>query len=354
MTFSYTLPRKSGTYKFIRVDQTTRNEEGEITTVISGTGSIMRQQNTQLKELGNFQAVGPLELGDDLVRIYYLAEDSEGEEISIRIATMYASQSRSTYTSATNEAMVTLYSALLPLKQTVLTETLTLDAGDVAVDEAITLITEVGLPYTYSASTKQLNEARSWEPGTEYIDVVNDLMDFAGYWSVRPDRSGRASLQPYQSPLARTSIWSFAEGPDCIFESNMQFESDAYDVPNVFVVVSSNPTETFSGSFENDNADSPYSTTNRGREIATVRLTDDADDTDDCDDMAERDAQNHPGAADTYTVRHAYVPVTISDLVSLSWTTRDVQAVGTIQSQTLTLDPPLTTTSAVKRVWGTS
>lgn len=350
MSFDYTLPRRSGTYRFVRVDRDTWMEAEELDNVVSGSGSVMRIQNNALKEQGVLSVVGPLGIGDDLLRIYYEATDSAGETLSTPIATLFASKGKSKYTSAAEQGSVTMYSALLALKRKVITETMTIAAGAVAIDEAEDLLDEVGMQHAITASTKQLNVGKSWKPGTSYLDIINDLCQFAGYWAARPDPAGRVKLFPYASPRERTAVYDFEEGPSSIFLPDMGYESDAYDVPNIFVVNSTNATETFSGSYENSDPESPYSTANRP-EIPTVREVNDADDADDCASMAERDAQTHPGPADTYTVQHAYRPLTISDVVNVIWPARDINIKGAIQSQTLTLNRALMVTSAVKRVW---
>lgn len=349
MAFGWTLPR-SGPLRFVRVSYDDRVELAPLATV-QGGGYISRQLETSLKETGGLQIVNPPSIADDLVRIYYEPTDSEGESESVALATMHAAKASTRYTSAAQPATWTLYSALLTLQQTVLTESLTIAAGSVAVTEASDLCTDLGLPVVATPSTKELTVDHSWNAGDSYLKIVNELLDFAGYWSVRPDGQGRVVMAPYVEPGNRAAVWEFEPGANCIFVGDVAYESDAFDVPNVCVLTCSNGDTSFSGSYTNDDPSSPYSTVTRGREIALVETVTDAVDGADLALRAQKRLMTATAATERLTVRHAYAPITIGAVVQFSWPKHGIAVRASVQSQDITLGRACLTTSVLKRVW---
>jgi hypothetical protein len=349
MAFDWTLPR-SGPLRFVRVAYETRVELEPLTTVQAG-GSISRQLETGLKESGYLQIVNPPAIADDLVRVYYEPTDSAGESTSVALATMHAAKGSTRYTSAAQPASWTLYSALLTLEQTVLQESLTIAAGAVAVTEASDLCTDIGLPVVITPSTKQLTVDHGWNAGDSYMKVINELLDFAGYWSARPDGWGRVVMAPYVEPGNRAAVWTFEPGANCTFIGDVTYESDAFDVPNVCVLTCSNGDTSFSGSYTNDDPSSPYSTVTRGREIALPETVTDAVDGADLALRAQKRLMTATAATETITVRHAYVPVKIGDLVQFSWPKHSIAVRASVQSQDIALGRACLTASTLKRLW---
>ncbi len=349
MAIDWTLPRL-GVFRFFRVAYAGRQELEELTTIRPG-GRITRNLGTDLKEEGKLPCVELPSLGDDLVRIYYVVTDDAGQEASIALATMHAVKPKADYTAAAETAELNLMSALLTLQQAKLSASLTIPAGTVAIDAAAAICTALGLPYVASGSTRALTSDASWNAGDTRLKVVNYLLDFAGFWSAQVDGWGRVVFAPYEDPGRRTPVWTFAEGPRCIFEPAASIETDAWDVPNVCVLTASSPTAALSGSYTNDDPGSPYSTVTRGREITLAETVDDAIDAADLNARAEKRLMLATSATERLEIRHAYAPVTIGDVIDFGWNTRGLAMRSAIQSQDLTLTPALPTKSLSKRVW---
>ena len=345
----WTRPR-SGRFRFWRVDAATRLEVEQITTVRPG-GSITLNANTALKVSGRLPVAAPIDIGDDLVRIYYEAVDADGDSDSIALATVYAEADVTSYTSAAATSDLTLYSVLLALQDAQIRETLTIVAGSVAVDEAADICEEAGLPVVASASTRELQSDASWDPGTSLLEIVNYLMDVAGFWSVSVDGWGRVVMEPYTDPASRTAVWSFTDGDDSVFLPSVDVSTGAFRVPNVYVLVCSRPDdEPLVGSYTNDDPASPYSTVVRGREITVTDTVDDAVDTDDLDARAKMRLLAATADNETTTIRHAYAPLTIRDVCAFRWSAHDLSLRGAVQSQEIALVPSAMTTTTVKRV----
>jgi len=345
----WTIPRQ-GVYRYYRVDYTTRLEIEELTTILAG-GSITRNMYTDLKEAGKLPAIGPLSLGDDLVRIYYVVEDDNGNTEAVALATMHAVAESVALNAATESCELTLYSALLTLQQDTIETSLTIPAGTVAVSEAASLCAALGLPVVASPSVKTLGSDVSFDAGTTYLKIVNHLLGYAGFWSVLVDGWGRVVMSPYQSPDERAVSWEFVAGENCIFLPSVELASDSFKVPNKCVLVCSNADTTLAGSYTNDDPASPFSTVSRGRTITMTETVNDAEDVDDLNGRARARLQSATAATETVKVQHAYAPVTTSDVVRLRWDGRNVDLEGAIQAQEIALVPSALVTTEAKRIW---
>lgn len=349
MAIDWTIPRLDA-FRYYRVDYATRQELEELTTVRAG-GQITRNVETTLKETGTIPVVGGASfLGDDMVRIYYNVTDDDGNSDSFPLATMHAVRDQSDYSAAAQESQVRLYSGLLTLQDAVIKESFTLDATDVAVDEAVAICTTLGLPVVYTPSTRELQTDASWNPGTKYLTIVNYLLDLAGYWSAGVDGWGRITMTPYQDPAERTPLWQFVSGENCIYLPKVAIEAKA-DIPNVCVLIASNPTGALVGTYTNSDPSSPYSTVSRGREIALVQTVTDAVDETELDARAQRRLIEATVGVEKVTINHAYAPVYPGDVVQFGWDTHGLSMKASIQAQTISLIPSALTTASLKKVW---
>jgi hypothetical protein len=341
---------RTGAFRFVRVGFSTRDELEEIATIRPG-GSLTRNVNTSLKEAGQLTAAGPLSIGDDLLRVYYDVTDEDGASESIAIATMHAATERSDFSAASEACSLRLYSALLALEQDRLDASLTVASGTVAVSKAAEIAVDLGLPVVASASSKTLTADMSWDAGTTRLEVVNDLLEFAGFWSAGVDGWGRVVMAPYESPAARSVAWTFQSGEGCTFLPSVSRATDAFDVPNKCVLVASMLDSTLVGSYTNDDPLSPFSTVSRGRTIAITDTVSDAETTEDLVARAQMRLAAATSSSETVVLSHAYAPVTIGDAVRLRWSGRGIDHDAAVQSQELTLVPSLMTRTTAKRIW---
>lgn len=340
------------TYRYIRVDYATRAELEELRTVQPG-GTITRNINTTLKESGSLPCGGPIDIGDDLVRIYFDAIDDETDAAeTVVLATMHATAENVQYSAATATSTLTLYSALLTLEQATIDATLTVPAGTVAVSKAAEIITGLGLPVVADPSSATTTADASWDPGTSKLGIVNDLLGVVGFWSARPDGWGRVILLEYTDPSDRQSMWDFTAGPRCIFLPDLAYTSDRFSVPNKCTVICSQAEgEPIAGVAVNDDSVSPYSTVSRGREIPLTATVSDIADQAAADALAKQKLVAASAASETVTVKHSYAPVTIGDVAHLTWGTRGLDFDGTVQSEDVSLTPGALTISNIKRIW---
>jgi hypothetical protein len=164
----------------------------------------------------------------------------------------------------------------------------TVDAGANYVDAVVTLLGDVGMVVAASSST--LPAAMEWEPGTPKLKIINWLLGAINYQSLSFDEDGRAVLQPYAAPSARTEEYVYADDVDTsLLLPEVEQELDLFSVPNKWILVVSNPDQdAITSTYTNSNPASPTSTVRRARTIVNYRTEQDAADQAALDAKAER------------------------------------------------------------------
>jgi hypothetical protein len=131
---------------------------------------------------------------------------------------------------------------------------------------------------------KTLPAARDWEPGTQKIKIINNLLDPINYRALWFDEEGYAVAQPYISPAQKASEYTYRDDDESVIFPNVEQSLDLFGVPNKWVLFVSEVDRSFMSSYINDNQNSPTSTVNRGRTIVDYRQ-------DDAVDLATLDAK---------------------------------------------------------------
>lgn len=333
----------------MRVHGESRFELEALDTVLPG-GSITRNINTTLKESGTLEVVGRLNIGSDLIRIYYVADDGSGE-VETPVATMLASTEALTLTSSSATSSVSLYSALLPMERMRFRTSLTIPAGTNILTKAAQLCGACGVPVVMTPLARELTAPMSWDPAATYLEVANDLLALAGYWSVGVDVWGRAVLEPYVDPATRSLAYTFEAGPTSVFLPSVEAVSDEFDVPNVCIVTATRAdAEPMVGYYENGDPASPFSTVHRPAHAITESVAE-AQSVAELEAIAKRKLLAATSATETFQVDHSFLPLGIGSAVGLRWPAQDLNARGTIQAQELTLGTALMMSSTVKRIW---
>lgn len=109
----------------------------------------------------------------------------------------------------------------------------------------------------------------TWDNGTAWLRIVNDLLDAAGYFSVWCDRSGQWRLEPYALPSQRATRHEFAPGPGSVHLPRFARVQDEAEVPNRVRCIgqASGDEPPLVGIAVNENPDSRFSVQRRGRII---------------------------------------------------------------------------------------
>lgn len=146
--------------------------------------------------------------------------------------------------------------------------------------EAIkTLLTAAGIVIVIATPTSAtLTEDREdWEPGTSYLEIINQLLDEINYNTLWFNQQGAAILEPESVPTAANIEHTInSDDPGCLMLPGISNEVDLFNAPNVFVCVCSNPDKSgvMTATSENTNPQSALSIARRGRRIVQVTKVD--------------------------------------------------------------------------------
>jgi hypothetical protein len=114
-----------------------------------------------------------------------------------------------------------------------------------------------------------------FEPGTEKLKAVNQLLSAINYTPIHVDVNGFFISFVYRSPSIRPAEYIYKDDELSITYPGMVEELDLFNIPNKWTVVLSNPErEPLVSTYTNDNPNSPTSTINRGRTILDYREID--------------------------------------------------------------------------------
>jgi len=142
-----------------------------------------------------------------------------------------------------------------------------------------------------TATSNTLTEDREdWEIGTDYLTIVNQLLDEINYNQLWFNKDGYAVLEP-DSIL---DISNIERTYDYYLESSMMLDNtsivlDLFEAPNIFLCICDNPDKTavLTSKVENNNPASPFSIVNRGKRIISVTDVDNIASQSELDDYAE-------------------------------------------------------------------
>lgn len=165
------------------------------------------------------------------------------------------------------------YDQTVILKDDKVADRYTVASGTNVIDAVRTILEGVGITrFSLVGTTESLPEARDWDPGTEKLAIINDLLDSIGYRSLYFSASGSAVAQPYERPDTRPIGYTYATDRESLTSPEATHELDLFGVPNEWVIGVSEPERTpLRAYYLNDNPDSPTSTVNRGRTITDFR-----------------------------------------------------------------------------------
>lgn len=129
------------------------------------------------------------------------------------------------------------------------------------------------------------NEREDWSTGDSYLQIANDLLGEINYNALWFNENGAAILQAKKDPRAANVQHVFTskktdkrisrEAEIVSIMPSVKRTMDVFSVPNVFVVVCSNPDKSvMTATAVNDNPQSPLSVSRRGRRIVSVENVD--------------------------------------------------------------------------------
>ena len=189
-----------------------------------------------------------------------------------------------TYSKSTDEngvscVTVEAYDRSLYLHQTKTETILHLSAGTNYMQAVEQLLVEAGIVLYLSTPTTEVlaTDREDWDVGTSYLTIINALLAEINYGQIWFNADGFAILQPAKTPSASNIDHQYSKSDKVkVLRRQSAMETDAFDAPNVFVVICDNPDfdEPMIATAINDNPLSALSTIKRGRRIAQVTRVD--------------------------------------------------------------------------------
>ncbi|MDY0087587.1 MAG: hypothetical protein RBS78_03420 [Coriobacteriia bacterium] len=313
-------------------------------------GRITENLNTSLKASGVLDmsgASGADDFKDDLIRVILHA--TEGDETqSVVLGTFLAATPSRVIDEGSVHSEVDLYSLLLILEEDAFEHTLSIEDGSNAVALAASIAEAAGLSVVVTPSPAVTASPLVFEAGTSRLEVINHLLEYAGYGSANIDGFGRVVIAPYRDPAERSPVWTFTDGEEGIFLPDIDDELDWYHTPNVVVVVASDPESSMVAVATNDDPLSPYSTVSRGRRIVRHEETD-ADTYAALVEKAELLLSSGSATVHKDTIVHTYAPVGLGDVVRLRYEAAMIDYTMVVQSREMRMAPGVPTTTTLRR-----
>lgn len=136
---------------------------------------------------------------------------------------------------------------------------------------------------------KVLPKSIEFEPGTEKLKIVNELLTAINFTPIYVDVYGYFTSRFYISPSVRSSEYMYKDDELSIIVPGMEEELDLFNVANKWVAVLSDPElEPLTSVYTNESESSPTSTVNRGRTIVDYREVDNIADQQSLDSYVHR------------------------------------------------------------------
>ena len=148
------------------------------------------------------------------------------------------------YRAGRAETEITGYSVLYLAKRTVVEDRLHFSAGSGYLTTVRTLLIASGIStiITDEESSAVLQTDREdWDPGTPYLDIINQLLSECGYANAWPDMRGQVHLSRPAAGSAAEITHEYAEGQYSIITDPWKRSDDRYGKYNVIKLICANP-----------------------------------------------------------------------------------------------------------------
>lgn len=152
-------------------------------------------------------------------------------------------------------------------------------AGTLYTDAVMNLLYLAGYPrMNVRASGKTLPADIEFSPTASFLDDINELLAAIEYTPLFPDENGIFTATEIREPTENDVGFLYTTKTASIIKDSAVENVDFFSIPNRFIaVVSSADYGEMIATWDNDDADNPLSTVNRGIVAETLTVTDIAD-----------------------------------------------------------------------------
>lgn len=297
-------------------------------------------------------------IGECYIRIY-LVVSQNGVKERYPLGTFLVQTPSSSFDGKTQSISLDAYTPLLELKDNIPPLGYSILKGENIMDNVYRLTREHSRAPAVKAtcSTDLFNDFVA-ETNDTWLSFLTDLMANAKY-EFSLDELGRILFSPKQETASLQPVWTYNDDNSSILYPDISLEQDLYGIPNVVEVVYSTGSGYYYAKVVNDDANSPISTVNRGREI--VHRVTDPDlignpTNNQIDEYARRLLRELSTLENTVTYSHGYCPVRVGDCVRLNYSRAGLNNVkAKVISQTISCEPgcPVTEKAVfTTKLWG--
>ena len=335
-------------FRYMRTTRDGTRDIEEMDCFMDG-GPIEYNDLTAIKYAGSLPYYKLPDIGNDYLRVYSIHKQG-AETLEVLHGTFIASAPSSTLNRKTRRGELDIYSLLQIVQDAGISEPLVIEPDTVSVSYAAFLILGCGLPVHADDSAAKLTTEWAYDAGTSKLEIVNDLLKFAGFASAGIDERGVVQLQVYIDPADRSaSVMLRDDEPGCIFSPVVKHELDYFSVPNVVIAVMSNEEECLVARAENTDPLSIYSIPSRGREIVLKEEVSDIESQEALDAFAERRLAEVSSAVESVEIEHPWLPYQTGEMIGLHYTEATFEFAGSAVKKHVTLSPALICRTRLRR-----
>ena len=304
------------------------------------SSSISRDRTVETLGSATIEATGTV--GECYVRIY-LVTIQNGLKERFPLGTFLIQTPTSSFDGKIRSVSMDAYTPLLELKEKKPDIGYYIPKNNNILESAYMLTREnVRAPLSEPVCDEVLNNDFVANTDDTWLTYLIDLMNNAKY-EFSLDEMGRILFSPKQDTASLQPVWTFDDGNSSILYPDFSMNHDLFNIPNVVEVIYSDGRNYYYSRIVNDDANSPISTVNRGREIihrdtepsiagvATQYVV---------DEYAERLLKELSTVEYSVSYTHAYCPVRADDCVRLNYERAGITNVkAKVVSQNIKCDP---------------
>lgn len=218
--------------------------------------------------------------------------------------------------------------------------------------------------WAFGEDPKIINEAITYDVGTNVLTMLNDCARIVGWGALTPDPYGVITGGPYIRPSRRPVSYVFREGDAAIHSADWTIDRDIFSVPNVVVCVGTpgsddtqrgddkygaGPSPAVVGVARNDNPRDLLSTVNRG-EIVHVETGVKATSQAAINQVAQRILAEKAMPAASLVIEHLPINIRPGDVVE--FISQGQRLRGAVQEMKIPLSPTALVTTTIKEIPG--
>lgn len=205
-----------------------------------------------------------------------------------------------------------------------------LAAGANLIDRVLALIREAvpGARIAVETSPLTLPAAKFFEQGMSYLQIINELLGIAGYWSLHVDGTGQFQVQVYDDPGQRRPRMEFERDQYQLHVDDWTYGRDLSSVPNRVKLVQQG-TDAGPGMeaiAENRDTASPYSIPSRGGQVFEIQETAEFATQAIGNALAAKKLRDNMAPVGAISASHAILPLEPNDVVTFDGGRRRMRA----------------------------